>query len=338
MHRRYLYLALIALAVVFLFWQEPEPPQQVLTLGGKTMGTTYSVSMLSASPDMQLAGDIEARLEQLENIFSTWRNDSEISRFNAAGSTGWFGCSPELAHVVERSIHFHALTGGVFEVTLAPVIERWGFGRTDIATPPTDEELAGLMASVGTQALEARLSPPAIRKQKPDLSINLSAIAKGYAVDQLAELLEEHGIHNYMVEIGGEVRTGGSNRGRDWRVAIARPEPGTPQAQRVIELGEGAVATSGGYRNSIALLEKRYIHIIDPKSGKPVESRTASVTVIHDFSTMRADALATAFMAMPADAAIALADSVGVAAHLMLLDESGELTTRSSRAFQTYLQ
>ena len=336
-HRRYIYPALVLLAAALFYWRSPqEPPVEMATLTGKTMGTTYSITAPAAEVSNQLADRIEQRLEELEDIFSTWRNDSEISRFNANSSSDWFPCSAELAEVVDEAIRIHRLTGGAFEVTLGPLIERWGFGKDEITTPPSDEELARLMESVGTRHLEARMDPPAIRKRHPETSINLSGIAKGYAVDDLAELLGQLGLSAFMVEIGGEVRTRGTNGERPWRIAIAKPQPGEPKAQRIVEITTAAIATSGGYQNSLELLDKRYIHILDPATGKPVKSQTASVTVIDEASTMNADALATALMVMPAEDALRLADAQEIAVHLILLDANGELAARSSIAFDTY--
>ncbi|MDX1346328.1 MAG: FAD:protein FMN transferase, partial [Sedimenticolaceae bacterium] len=228
-HRRYIYPALVLLAAALFYWRSPqEPPVEMATLTGKTMGTTYSITAPAAEVSNQLADRIEQRLEELEDIFSTWRNDSEISRFNANSSSDWFPCSAELAEVVDEAIRIHRLTGGAFEVTLGPLIERWGFGKDEITTPPSDEELARLMESVGTRHLEARMDPPAIRKRHPETSINLSGIAKGYAVDAVADLLEQEHLAAYMVEIGGEVRTKGTNGDRLWRIAIAKPQPGEP--------------------------------------------------------------------------------------------------------------
>ena len=336
-HRRTIYLALVLLAAALFYWRSPqEPSTEMVTLAGKTMGTGYSVTVPARHAGNRLADAIEQRLEELEDIFSTWRDASEISRFNASRSTGWFHCSEELESVVAESIRLHALTDGAFEVTLGPLIERWGFGKRDVTVPPSGEELAALMLSVGTTYLESRESPPAIRKHRPETTINLSGIAKGYAVDAIAGLLEQEGLAAYMVEIGGEVRTKGQNGDRPWRVAIARPQPGEPAAQRIVETGAAAIATSGGYQNSLELLDKRYIHILDPSTGNPVKSRTASVTVIDEASTMRADALATALMVMPASDALRLADEQGIAAHLILLDDKGQLVSRSSKAFDPW--
>jgi thiamine biosynthesis lipoprotein len=339
LHRRFVYVALILLIAALLAWRNlQEPSQEMASLGGGTMGTTYSITVPLNHAGAPLADAIEQRLDEIDRIFSTWRDDSDISRFNASRSTDWFASPEELASVVAESIRIHELTGGAFDITLGPVIERWGFGREDVTTPPSDEELAVLMASVGTRFLDSRASPPAIRKQRPDIAINLSGIAKGWAVDAIAMLLMERGIEHFMVEIGGEVRTRGGNGGKPWRIAIARPQPGEPQAQTLLEIGTAAIATSGGYHNSIELLEQQYIHIIDPARGRPVKSQTASVTVIDEASTMTADALATALIVMPAENAMRFADSNGIAAHIMLLDEDGRLTARSSQAFLAYLE
>ena len=336
-HRRFIYVALVLLAAALLYWRSPqEPSSEMATLSGKTMGTTYSISVPAQHADETLAVTIEQRLEDLENIFSTWRDDSEISQFNASRSNDWFSCSAQLAKVVAASIQIHSLTGGAFEVTLGPLIERWGFDAAEVTIPPSEEELTALMQSVGTAHLETRESAPAIRKRLPDTVINLSGIAKGYAVDVIAELLEEQGLELYMVEIGGEVRTRGSMVGRPWRIAIARPQPGEPRAQRVVEINTAAIATSGGYQNSLELLDKSYIHILDPATGKPVKSQTASVTVI-DNTTMRADALATAFMVMPPDEALRLADRHDIAAYFIVLGDEGQLVQRASTAFHSRL-
>jgi thiamine biosynthesis lipoprotein len=338
-HRRFIYLALVLLAAALLYWRSPqEPSSEMATLSGKAMGTTYSISLPAQHADETLADTIEQRLEELENIFSTWRDDSEISRFNASRSSDWFSCSTELAKVVAASIEIHTLTGGAFEVTLGPLIERWGFDAAEVTTPPSEEELSALMQSVGTAHLETRESPPAIRKRLPDTVINLSGIAKGYAVDVIAELLEQQGLALYMVEIGGEVRTKGRHDDRPWRIAIAKPRPGEPRAQRIIEVDSASIATSGGYQNTLELLNQRYIHILDPATGKPVKSRTASVTVIDEESTMRADAFATAFMVMPADDALRLADRFEIAAYFIVLDEEDQLVQRASKTFHLRLE
>ena len=337
-HRRYIYLALVLLAATLFYWRSlQEPSAEMATLTGKTMGTSYSVTVPTRHASNQLADAIAYRLEELENIFSTWRQDSEISRFNVSRSSDWFTCSEELAEVVAESIRIHKLTNGAFEVTLGPLIERWGFGKQEITTPPSEAELATLMQSVGTLHLASRTDPPGIRKHHPEASINLSGIAKGFAVDAIAELLEQQGLAGYMVEIGGEIRTKGRNGDQPWRIAIAKPRPGEPRAQRILEIESAAIATSGGYQNSLELLDKSYIHILNPTTGIPVKSQTASVTVIDERSTMRADALATALMVMPARDALRLANEHDIAAHLILLDDEGNLAPRSSDAFDSLL-
>ncbi|MGD9096097.1 MAG: FAD:protein FMN transferase, partial [Chromatiales bacterium] len=147
-HRRYIYLALALLAAALFYWRSlQEPSADMVTLSGKTMGTSYSITVPARHASNRLADSIDQRLEELENIFSTWRDDSEISRFNASRSTGWFSCSEELEKVVAESILIHDLTGGAFEVTLGPLIERWGFGKQDVTAPPSDEDMAALMLS-----------------------------------------------------------------------------------------------------------------------------------------------------------------------------------------------
>ena len=308
-------------------------------IGGPIMGTTYSVRVVSlpATADLDtLASDVHATLVDIESRMSTYRPDSELSRFNRYEGTEWFAITAETLAVVSAALQVSALTGGAFDITVGPLVNLWGFGADgDREAPPTPEEIERERRRTGFDRLELRSAPPAIRKTRPDVYVDLSAIAKGYAVDQVAELLEAQGIDNYLVEVGGEVRGRGHNRlGERWRIAIERPSIGHRSVQRVLHITDRAIATSGGYRNFFEYRGRRYSHFIDPRTGAPVVHDLASVTVIGE-SAMMADAWATAFTVLGPETGAALADREGIAA-LFLSGPEGELSAHSTRSFAEY--
>jgi thiamine biosynthesis lipoprotein len=202
---------------------------------------------------------------------------------------------------------------------------------------PSDGEIAQARARVGYKKLSARADPPALRKSQPDLYLDLSAIAKGYGVDRIAELLERAGILDYLVEIGGELRGRGHNgHGLPWRIAVERPDPGAREVHSIVELRGFAMATSGDYRNFFERDEMLYSHSIDPRTGRPVTHALAGVTVLAP-ETARADALATAFLVLGPEAGLALAESLQVAALFIVRTPEG-YSDRQTDAFRAYLE
>ncbi len=269
---------------------------------GLTMGTTYSVKLARVPPGRQLKDihrDVDRLLDRLNGLMSTYLADSEVSRFSQSRSTDWFPVSRETATVVAEAQRVSQLTGGAFDVTVAPLVNLWHFGPKEPKRKiPADEEIQAAKQRVGYQHLHVRLEPPALRKDLPELSLDLSAIAKGYAVDRVAEYLESLGAADYLVEIGGETRTKGRKAdGTPWRIGIEQPDPSGMAIMKVLEPGDRAVATSGDYRNYFEVDGRRYSHEIDPRTGRPVEWHLASVTVVAD-RCMTADALATALMVL----------------------------------------
>jgi thiamine biosynthesis lipoprotein len=308
----------------------------VLSLRGETMGTTYSVQIVPPVDGLDpesLAAQIDATLEQVNARMSTYRPDSELSRFNASASTDWFPVSAELAEVVRVALGVSQASSGAFDVTVGPLVNLWGFGPgTDRETPPTDTAIDEAKARVGWQQLAEHGEPPALRKQHPDLYVDLSAIAKGYAVDRLAELLEAAGVQDYLVEVGGELRGRGRNgRGAPWQIAIERPDTDKRAAFRIVALQDSGMATSGDYRNFFEVDGKRYSHTIDPATGRPVSHQLASVTVL-DASTMLADAWATALLVLGPDRGMAAAKQLGLAV-LFIEHEGDGLRVQSTEAF-----
>jgi thiamine biosynthesis lipoprotein len=284
------------------------------SLSGRTMGTTYTVKVFGGpSVDTDLTFAIDAELRRINDQMSTYLKSSEISKFNASESTDWFDVSQEFAEVVDFAQQVSQKTNGAFDVTVGPLVNAWSFGPDPKTNQiPADSELEKLRESVGFEKLSVRLDPPAIRKSIPALKIDLSAIAKGHAVDRLVQLLATKGATNVFVEIGGEVRTRGDKGGQPWKVGIQMPDTAADTVMIAHAMGGGtgadeAMATSGDYRNYFEVDGKRYSHTIDPRNGKPVDHELASVTVV-TASCMAADAWATAINVLGNPAGIALAN------------------------------
>jgi len=300
------------------------------------MGTWYSVQLaaLPAGLDSpRLRANIEAELDRVNAWMSTYRRDSEISRFNRHESADWFPVSAETVHVVETARRVSVMTDGAFDVTVGPLVNLWSFGpETREPRVPPEAEIARRRARVGYRRIEIRDEPPALRKTRPDLTLDLSAIAKGFGVDQVAEALEKSGVSDYLVEIGGEVRARGvKSDGTAWRIGVEKPLPGRRELERVLEIRDRAVATSGDYRNFFEVDGKRYGHTIDPRTGRPVEHELGAVTVVEQ-TCMRADALATALMVLGPEKGHDLAVARGWAALFQVRGQRG-IEIRETPAF-----
>lgn len=318
-----------------LFDDTPE----TLKVSGKTMGTTYNVTVVGApdgTSEASLIDRIETVLADVNGKMSNWDPNSEVSLFNASTSTDSVTISASFAEVMSAANEIHALSGGKFDVTLAPLIELWGFGPKKPGDPiPSDAEIAGAMDLVGQDTV-LELDGTTLRKTAPEVSVNLSAIAKGYGVDQIAAALRTDGIDRYLVEIGGDLSTGGLNaEGNPWSIGIERPDTPVREVEEIVELSGKGLATSGDYRNYFEEDGVRYSHIIDPTTGKPITHRTASITVIAD-NAMMADALATALLAVGSAEAFDIAERAGVA--VLAIDRADDqFVTRTSAAFDALM-
>ena len=311
--------------------------------GGRTMGTTWTVRVTTCSLDdcnAALAELVGQRLAELNHIFSHYDPDSEVSSFNRYSGTDWFPVSDQLAEVVTLAQRISAISNGAFDITVAPAVDAWGFGAEPLtADIPAEATIAAAAGTTGYRNLEVRTEPPALRKSDPALRIDLSAIAKGYAVDQLAYLLEREGMRDYLVEIGGELRVAGNRAdGQAWRIGIEPPDNGDttqPRIEYIVEPGDQAVASSGDYRNFYTVGDKRISHMIDPATARPVSNGLAAVSVVAP-SAAQADALATALMVLGPDRAMTLAEREGLAVMLTERADDG-LTVRQTAAFSGYL-
>ena len=304
---------------------------------GPTMGTTYSVkivdSELTSEREQRIARAIETRLARVNELMSTWDPASELSRFNRFASTRPFPVAPETLEVFRVAREVSDLTGGAFDVTVGPLVIAWGFGSTArVPAEPPAAELGVLRERVGYRQVEIDESG-SLSKRHPETECDLSAIAKGYGVDEVARALVELGQHDFLVEVGGELRAMGE-RGPDrpWRVAIERPEAAARSPFGVVELKNTSMASSGDYRNYFEQDGVRLSHLIDPRTGRPIAHALASVTVVHA-DAVRADALATGLSVLGPEAGLALAEENGLAAYFIVRERGGALRGVPTSAF-----
>ena len=289
----------------------------LVEIHGLAMGTSWSLKVAAPPAGFHradLGEKVARRIETIEQSMSTYRPDSEVSRFNASASADWFDVSTELCFVVDAALAVSRRSGGAFDVTVGPLVDLWGFGPDEpVATPPDPARIESAQKDVGYAKLAADCERPALRKSVPGLHIDLSAIAKGYAVDAVTDLLDARGLSDYLMEIGGEVRARGRNAaGERWSIGIEVPDRKARKVQRVVRLPDMAMATSGDYRNYFEYDGVFYSHTIDPRTGKPVRHALAEVSVVAA-TAMDADAWATALLVMGTDDGQRLADELGLA-------------------------
>ena len=313
-----------------------ETGPSVTKLEGNTMGTRYHVTLVGLYADrVQLQRAVERELETVNRHLSTYREDSELSRFNHAPVNEWIAVSDTLLDVVGISREISDLSAGAFDPTVAPLVDLWGFGPQPGAGVPAPQAVQRALQQVDYRAVERHPERPALRKTAP-LRLDLSAVAKGYGVDRLARLFDTMGATDYLVEIGGELRLKGTNAGgRKWRIGIEAPSvAGGPG--RAVNVSNAGVATSGDYRNYFEKDGRRYSHTIDPRTGYPIEHTLASVTVVAA-SSAEADALATALNVLGPQPALQLATERAIAAYFIEKAEAG-FREYHSPAFAPYLQ
>ena len=370
--RALLILALVVfLAKPYLFKEETtKDTRQLFKIHGVTMGTTWNASVVAtpetlvdlngvadesgaksdqtavSSCEEFLARIVQRELDKIDHAASTYRVDSDVSKFNKSDSTDWFDVSYDVAKIVDLALDVSRKTSGAFDVTVAPLVNLYRFGpnKSPLAAFPSDEEIDALRARVGYEKLEVRLEPtPALKKADPALTIDLSSVAKGYAVDLAGQKFEELGLKNYMVEVGGEVRCAGEKFDHEtreplpWVLGVQKPKVArqaddleNPDVYRVLNFAgkdsSAALATSGDYNNAAQVGTTTFSHFVDPRTGKPVDladesdnsPRLGSVSVVSlscdALSCAQADAFATAFFVLGADEGIPLANKLGVAA------------------------
>ena len=336
-HGRFLVSAALASFVWLGCSPSPAPPASRLFTGA-TMGTTYTVTVAAAIPESEASRiheTIHATVSAIDAAMSTYDERSELSRLNRSKSTDWVDVSPDLFRVLRHATEIGDLTHGAFDVTVGRLVDAWGFGPTDRRQVVLRlAEVEALLENVGYTNLTVDPEGMRVKKALGDIEIDLSALAKGYGVDRVAETLDEAGYDAYLIEVGGEVRARGERvDGRNWRVGIEQPTEAGTGLQRVVGLRDAALATSGDYRNFFEADGRRYSHTIDPRTGYPVAHRLASASVVASDCVI-ADALATALTVLGPDEGYRLADAEGWAALLVVREDDGRFTERTTAAFR----
>lgn len=338
-------LALLLAGLLILGWLtwsgvglRRHAPAELTALSGPTMGTTFTVKVVQRARDRagdeELADIVQVALDRVDSLMSTYRPDSEISRFNASRSTSPFAIAPETAAVVACAIEVANQTLGAFDVTIGPIVNAYGFGPPGRGTFPTDAQIAALRDHVGYDKLELDEAASTLRKTDPELYIDLNAIAPGFASDLIARAFDARGIDDYMIEVGGEVRAHGRNAdGEIWRVGVEKPDQGERSIQRVVPLDGLSLATSGDYRDYYEENGVRVSHTIDARTGRPVTHNLASVSVIHP-ECMWADAYSTAIMALGPDDGYLLAKILELPALFIIRESEGVFVERASPAYE----
>lgn len=322
---------------LILFLTSCENGQSTVQFSGKTMGTTYSVMLRppslsgrQANP-AELQAEVDSELGRINRLMSTYDGASQLSQLNTYPVGKFFSVHPDLYHVLQTSQELSRLSGGALDVTVGSLVNLWGFGPGYAGSkPPSESEIRLARANVGYQSLDIDAENYRVRRTKPGY-IDLSSIAKGFAVDQIRDLLRRRGHHDFLVEIGGELFASGRIKpDRQWQVAIEAPQTDKRSMHTTLPLQDMAMATSGDYRNYFDWNGKRYSHTIDPRTGYPVDHQLVSVTVIAA-SAMYADGWATAISVLGLQQGMQLANAQQLAVIAMIETDSGIETFKSEK-------
>ena len=295
---------------------------QVQEVSGPIMGTRYSVKWTGEDlPDAK--SRIHSELERINSLMSTYDPDSELSRFNKSPVGEWFSVSVDTLATLKVASEVNQASEGALDVTVGTLVNLWGFGPEGRVThEPSQVAIDRAREISGFDKLELDFAASKIRKTS-DIYVDLSAVAKGHAVDVIAGLLEKADIFDYLVDIGGELRMSGQKPdGSQWRIAIEAPKIEVREIFQVFSFEKAAVATSGDYRNYFEEDGVRYSHTIDPRSGRPIQHSLVSVSLVTELCSV-ADAWATALMAVGPDAAKKLAESHNLAVLLIMKGSEG---------------
>ncbi len=293
---------------------EPAAPCTRTTLHGPAMGTRWSAAV-DARHTVNMAAlrrDLAAAVEQVDEQMSPWKPNSDLMRLNRAPVDEWVDLPVETMVVLDCALDVQRLSAGAFDPCVGALVDAWGFGAVRDA-PDADAIRAARQLTPGTAHRGLQLDRPAGRARKrAPLQLDLCGIAKGYAVDCMTTVLQQHGVRHALATVDGELRAlGGQASGAPWAVALERPETGRRAVHGVIELADLAVATSGDYRRFLQVGDARLAHTMDPRKSAPVNNAVASVTVLAR-TCMQADAWATALLVAGADEGLAMAQRMGL--------------------------
>ncbi len=315
------------------FTRSPESSQQLM-LQGEALGTTWTLKSAEVHTDdraQELLAVVESALADVDQSMSTYRPDSELMAINAAEGAQAIALSNLMGRVLGEALDVGRASNGAFDVTIGPLVKAWGFGPNKRRVAPPAEVLEQLTASIGQDKLE--LTEAGLTKAHPQVFVDLSAIAKGFAVDLAVQRLEAVGAKNILIEVGGEIVARGKNaQGQVWRLGIETPSESQRQIHHAVALDDAAMATSGDYRQYYELDGRRVSHLIDPRTGQPIEHRLASVTVVAD-QCSTADAWATALSVLGEKDGFELAQNRNLKAYFIVRTEDGGFSTLSTQSF-----
>lgn len=307
---------------------------ELTKFSGFAQGTTYNITYVAPQgvDTAAVQAAVQQEFDRIDKALSNYRDDSAIEQFNTQKTTDPLTVDPELMELVKVARQIHQASSGCYDLTIKPLFDLWGF-KKDVFTPPSAEALAQTLAEVGMDKLEVA-GANQLRKTLPDLRIDISSIGQGYTVDRMAQILEDTGVEHYLVEIGGELKIRGRKPdGKPWRIALEKPLPGERRMHKIVSFDSGepmALMASGTYRHYFDQDGKRYSHILDARSGKPIEHNTVSVAILHPDPTL-ADAWSTALLCLGTEQGLLAADKAGLAA--LFIDQQGdELIEHKSRA------
>lgn len=321
---------------VNLGWTAAIRPRLLHRFDGETMGTRYRVALVSAEVDQVAAARtaVHAALSQVDELMSTYKPSSEVSRLNAMGAGQALRISPQTFAVLAQAQRVSEVSEGAFDVTAGPYVNAWGFGPVKQVRVPADDELAKLALDVGWRHLQLDPEARTVTKQRDALYVDLSAIAKGFGADEASRALSALGLHDHLVDVGGEVRACGRRAdGQAWQVGVERPGSELPGAAcHAVPLNDCSMATSGDYRICFHQDGRRYSHEIDPRKGRPVEHGLALVSVVAP-DCMFADAMATALLVLGPEEGWALAQRLDLAAYFVQRQSDGGWRHFHSSAF-----
>lgn len=308
------------------------------------MGTTYHIKYVPGTISLstkEVKFKVDELLKKINLSMSTYIPTSEISEFNKGQSLEWRSATDDILFVTNTALEIGKRTGGSYDPTIGPLVNLWGFGPSGKREIPNNKQIKKALESVGLSKISVDLIQKKWKKNHPKAYVDLSSLAKGFGVDKVSELITTLGSENFMVEIGGEVRTAGSKNGRPWKIAIESPDIENPgkSYQKVLSLNSAALATSGNYRNFFTQNKKNYSHTINFKTGRPVAHTLASVSVLNSGSCMNADAWATALMSLGFEKGIKLAEELKLAAYFVYkLDHQKNFISKGTSEFNKLIK
>ncbi len=304
------------------------PSRPYTHLQGQAQGTTFHITYFDPQK-RDFSVQVDSLFRLIDRSMSLWDSTSTIRRLNRNEPD--VPLDEHFVAVFERAQHFAEATNGAFDITVGPLVRAWGFSYKKGLPFPDSAQVDSLRRLVGYR--KVRIVNGRLYKDDPRIELDMNAIAQGYTVDLLAEFLERQGIADYMVEVGGEVRTAGRNeRGEAWRIGIDKPVSSTDgkrPLQAIVSVSGKALATSGSYRKYVERDGKKFSHAIDPNTGYPVSHQLLSLSVLADDCTT-ADAYATAFLVMGLDKALPIAQGKGLQVFAIYADSAGNLLTFST--------